>query len=392
MSDSRVIAPLGQELVTKRPQFEAALTGTGISPAKFIRTVMTAVNMDPYLVNANRASLMNAALKCATDGLLPDGRDAALVPFDGHVTYMPMVAGIRKKVRRTGEITLWDVREVHAKDSFGYELGDEPFIHHKPWLPKPIEKGAEENEADYAARLRRHVDPGPVTHVYSIAKLKGGDVSRDVMTRLEVEIVRDTYARKNRKGEFSPAWRKSFGQMACKTVVRRHSKVLPMSSDLEALIHRDDNQYELDRPPNERIEAPKDLSDRLDFLTTYEPEPSREETPDPELESGQAGEVAPDPLPEASPPTAAAVLPDAAAVGPDAAASPDQPKPKKPESKKPETPQQALKRIEEQGDSIAKVHGYAAVEMWINSELSPDETALIGITMDRRWRELGKAK
>jgi hypothetical protein len=92
------------------------------------------------------------------------------------------------------------------------------------------------------------------------------------MTRAEVELVRDTYARKNRKGEFSPAWRKSFPEMAKKTVARRHAKQLPMSSDILGLLSRDDELYDVDRDRADRVQAPRVLSDRLDFLVGVDPE------------------------------------------------------------------------------------------------------------------------
>ncbi len=114
---------------------------------------MTAININPDLLNCDRRSLMNAAMKAASDGLVPDGTDGALVPFDGKVTWMPMVAGVRKKVRRSGEVTSWDVTAVHAKDFFDYELGDEPFIKHKPYLAPPLERGA--------GRRRRQLQPAP---------------------------------------------------------------------------------------------------------------------------------------------------------------------------------------------------------------------------------------
>jgi recombination protein RecT len=266
------LAPIAQELGQKMTQFEAALLGSGISPKKFIRVIMTAIQLNPDLLACDRRSLMNAAMKAASDGLVPDGHDGALVPFDDKVTWMPMIAGVRKKVRRAGEVTAWDVTAVFAKDKFDFELGDDPFIKHKPWNPPPLEKGAEETEQAFTARLRKHVDHGPVTHVYSVATIKGGDKSRDVMSRAEVELVRDMYARKNRKGEYSPAWRKSFAEMAKKTVARRHAKQLPMSTDILGLLSRDDELYDLQRERADRIQAPRELSARLDFLAGVDSE------------------------------------------------------------------------------------------------------------------------
>ena len=53
-----------------------------ISPDKFQRTVLTAVQGNPDLIKADRRSLLTACMKAAQDALLPDGREAAIVTFN----------------------------------------------------------------------------------------------------------------------------------------------------------------------------------------------------------------------------------------------------------------------------------------------------------------------
>ena len=50
-----------------------------ITEEKFRRVAMTAINLTPALYKCDRKSLLGALLNAATDGLLPDGREAALV-------------------------------------------------------------------------------------------------------------------------------------------------------------------------------------------------------------------------------------------------------------------------------------------------------------------------
>lgn len=223
------------QLTKMEPEFALALP-THIPKERFMRVVLTAVNANPKLLNADRRSLFESAMKAAQDGLLPDGREGAFSTFNtktnvggrdewiDKVTWMPMIAGLRKKVRNSDTIATWDVQAVYKKDEFEFELGDDPFIKHRPSLDK---------------------DRGPLVAVYSIATLKSGEKSRDVMSVHEVEYVRDNYSKKDKKGNFSPAWTKSFSEMAKKTVARRHSKVLPMSTDLDDLLRRDDELYDL---------------------------------------------------------------------------------------------------------------------------------------------------
>ena len=99
-------------------QFKMALPPQ-IPVERFVRVVQTAVASNPDLLNCERTSLYGAAMKCAQDGLLPDGREAALVKFGGQVSYMPMVGGILKKVRNSGELetisshVVYDLSLIH---------------------------------------------------------------------------------------------------------------------------------------------------------------------------------------------------------------------------------------------------------------------------------------
>lgn len=408
---------IAQELGQKLPQFGAALKGTGVSPERFVRVIMTAININPDLMNCDRRSLMNAAMRAASDGLQPDGIEGALVPFEGKVTWMPMVTGIRKKVRRTGEVTSWDVTAVHQKDRFDFELGDDPFIKHKPWMPGELPRGTEESEADYNARLRRHISSGPLTFVYSVATIKGGDKSRDVMSRAEVELVRDTYARKNKKGEYSPAWRRSFDEMAKKTIARRHAKQLPMASDIVALLTRDDELYDVERERGERIQAPRDLDQRLEYLSAgVDPEtgeiplpddgvstpPSQERaaSEDPSVAlGGDGGEGAAQHFSGAESPSpgegrdgriadesvTSEPEPQGSQAPPGAAATPSRAPGGSPRKvKQPAAPDLLTQDIAKRGNDIS-LQGRQALERWVN-ELPPDEMAKISLAQLKAWR------
>lgn len=227
-------------------QFQAALPAH-IPVERFARVVMTAIQNNGDLLSCSRRSLFNAAMKAAQDGLLPDGREGAMVPYKGEVTWMPMVGGIRKKARNSGEIATWDVHAVFANDAFDYELGDNPFIRHKPTL----------------------ANRGALIAVYSVATLKTGEKSRDVMSVEDVEKIRSKSRAQNGPWK-DPVF---YPEMAKKTVARRHSKVLPMSSDLDDLIRRDDDLYNLKGAQEEASAAkPKSLAGRLDQLADFSDE------------------------------------------------------------------------------------------------------------------------
>lgn len=210
-----------QEDFTKREQLLAAALPAHMPPERFIRVVMTAVQNDTKLQRCTRTSLFNAAMKAAQDGLLPDKREGAIVSYKDQAQWMPMVLGLRKKARNSGVLADWQAHVVHEGDEFDYQLGDEPFIYHKPQL--------------FGGRDR------PVVAAYSVATFKDGTKSREVMTIDEIEDVRKRYAR-SKDGPWSDPI--AYPEMCRKTVARLHAKSLPMSSDLDDLVRRDDELYD----------------------------------------------------------------------------------------------------------------------------------------------------
>jgi recombination protein RecT len=225
-----VVDQFRRDLEKMTPQFKYALPAH-IPVERFNRVVMTAMQNNPKLYGCSRPSIFNACMKCAQDGLLPDGREAAIVPFgeneDGQkksdqATYLPMVAGYRKKARNSGELSDLYAHVVFDGDQFDFQLGDEPYVKHKPALTRP--RGAK-----------------PIA-VYSIAKFKDGGTSYEVMSISEVEEIRQKFSRA-RKGPWNDPV--TYPEMVRKTCVRRHCKSLPMSTDLDTVLHRDDELYDM---------------------------------------------------------------------------------------------------------------------------------------------------
>ena len=209
-----------------------------IDPDRFIRTVVTAVQMNQDLVFADRRSLLSSCMKAAQDGLMPDGREAVLNIYntkikvqEGNrqvekwtpmVQYLPMVRGLLKVARNSGEIASIDAAAVYAMDRFVFKRGDDPRIEHDPYL------GAEE--------------PGPIVAAYMVVKLTNGEVHREVMTRRDLDKVRA--ASKSPNG---PGWTTWEDQFSIKSVIKRGLKLLPQSSDrLEKLIEHDNEAMGFD--------------------------------------------------------------------------------------------------------------------------------------------------
>lgn len=277
------LVKLNDQLEARSAQFQAALPAH-IPVERFKRVVLTAIQQNPKLATADRPTLFTSAMKAAQDGLLPDGREGALVIYNTKikvggadkwvdaVQWMPMIAGIRKKVRNSGQIATWDAKVVYEKDEFLYEDGLNLILKHKPYLDG---------------------DPGKVRAAYSVAKLKTGEVSVEVMTRFEIDRVR-SFSKSKDKGP----WVDHFSEMAKKTVARRHSKVLPMNTDLDDLIRRDDDLYDLEGASDKNAVAPSRRPQLSDFTeveasapTDTKTGPGAKQTDEQPTHDAETGEV-----------------------------------------------------------------------------------------------------
>lgn len=231
------LVQLRAQIESRASEFKMALPAH-ITPEKFQRTILTAAQTNPTLLTCDRRSFINACMKAATDGLLPDGREAALVPFktrvksgngwsdSWQVQYMPMVYGLRKKILQSGEVRDIFAQVVYRQEwedgTFYYEEGTDRQLRHKPNLGL------------------MDISDDDVIAAYSVATFADGTMSFEVMRRVEINKVRATSqtgaeGKTTRQGEkITPKgpWVDWFGEMAKKTVMRRHSKTLPMSGDI----------------------------------------------------------------------------------------------------------------------------------------------------------------
>ena len=242
------LVEIENQLAERVTEFAEALP-SHIKPEHFQRATLTALQQNPKLIEVDRRSLFTALKRCAQDGLIPDGREAVLVIYSdrerGSVAqYQPMVAGIRKLVLQSGEITRFEQAVICEGDEWDYELGDTPHIKHKPALD----------------------NRGKPILAYSVAQFRDGTLSRDVMTVAEIEKRRDV-SRSQRGGPWVDWW----NEMACKTVAKHHAKMLPMWVEARTALARDDDDDTKIMPvaAPTRTEHPKNARALLSSLMLY---------------------------------------------------------------------------------------------------------------------------
>ena len=236
------IAQMRTQLMAMTPEFKNALP-SHITPEKFQRVILTVVQQQPDLLNADRRSLFASCLKCAADGLIPDGREAALVLFGRQVTYIPMFGGIQKRIRNSGEVASVQAHVIYEKDHFIIRRGLNETIEHTPLFPG---------------------DRGQAIGAYAIAKFKNGsDPVFEVMDREEIEKVRSV----SRAAKNGP-WVQWWDQQARKTVFKRLAKWLPMDADVDELIRRDDEIGAPTEPSGAMDDAPVIEADAFETAST----------------------------------------------------------------------------------------------------------------------------
>lgn len=222
-----------------RPQFESLL---GNDTDKFIQIAENFIQNSPVLLEKNRASLFVAITSAAQCRLFIDGQEASLVYFKDVVKMMTGYKGILKMVRNSGELASINAGVVYEADTFEYFV-DENGEHIKH-VPKFIK------------------ERGKPVQTYCVARTKGNDVPPyiEVMTEDEIQACKKA----SRAGAESP-WNGPFvDEMRKKTVMRRISKRLPMSTDLNTALHSDDDLFVPPADGEETAQAPeKTTSSRL---------------------------------------------------------------------------------------------------------------------------------
>lgn len=170
---------------------------------RLARVALTQLRKTPKLAQCTPESFLGAMMKCAETGLEPNGRDAHLVPYGSECTFIADYKGLVRLCRRDPSVKDVQVFTVRENDDF-------------TWTPDGI---------THTFSLKK--DRGDVVACYTKISWENGSVSYgEPMTRQEAEAVRD----RSKAGRNGP-WVTDFNEMWKKTVVRRDSKMWPLSPE-----------------------------------------------------------------------------------------------------------------------------------------------------------------
>lgn len=184
-------------LVTQLSSYEKNVLGKllevhNITPAQFVQVVISEVKKNDKLIQAlleNPSSLYASILTGAEIGLIPSEiiGDFYLIPRNlkqsdntYKMTVTPLIGykGLVAILLRSGDITRISTEVVYEGDEFEAIYGLEPTIIHKPKFD-----------------TIRTADK--IKYAYAVAKNKNGEYHFAVLTRKEIEVIRDMPKYKN---------------------------------------------------------------------------------------------------------------------------------------------------------------------------------------------------
>lgn len=204
----------------------AAALPKHMTPDRVFGIVVAAASRTPELLECTLPSIAQAVMQCAELGLQPGAMlgEAYLIPRNNRKNgtkeclMIPGYRGLVKLARQSGQVTDVYAEVVYANEVFEVELGLSRSLKHAPdFKNRPLVKGPKDAE--------KHLP-----FVYAVAKLKDGDPAFVVMTLDEVEAIR------TRERDTGGPWSTDYPEMMKKTAIRRLTKLLPKSPDLERAI------------------------------------------------------------------------------------------------------------------------------------------------------------
>lgn len=242
-----------------------------ITPERFVRIALTAVNRTPALQECEALPVMLCMVEAAQLGLEMNGPlgGCYVIPYLRNGKQVPQLVlgykGLMDLAYRSGRVASIYAHCVYEGDVFEVAYGLDQALVHKPG-PRP--------------------DGAPVTHAYAVAILKDGVRQFACLDRRAIERRR---AASKAKSDESP-WQQWYEEMAVKTAIKALCKHLMLSPELDRAIGDDDAAEAgaqdltgvLDTTAKEiKLEEPEDQQQSASAQPTEpEPEPDLEELRD----------------------------------------------------------------------------------------------------------------
>ena len=203
------------------PEIKKALPEV-ITPERFTRMALSALNTTPKLRECTQMSFLAALMNAAQLGLEPNTPlgQAYLIPYNNkgvmECQFQIGYKGLIDLSYRNPQMQIISAQAVYENDEFEYELGLNPKLEHRPTLG----------------------ERGEVRLFYGLFKLTNGGFGFEVMSKTAM----DEYAKEYSKAidsSFSP-WKSNYIGMAKKTVIKQALKYAPLKTDFRKALSNDE--------------------------------------------------------------------------------------------------------------------------------------------------------
>lgn len=209
-------------------QIKAALP-KHMTADRMARVALTEMRKTPKLGKCDPRTFIGAVIQLSQLGLEPGGAlgHAYLIPFENKrqgTVDVQIIVGYRGMIdlaRRSGQIASLQAVIVREGDAFDVELGLDPKLRH----------------------VSSFNPDAAMTFVYAVAVFKDGARQFEVMSRMEVERIRNAsqgYRSALQYEKKDNPWMTHFDEMAKKTVIRRLFKYLPVSIEMQHAVALDE--------------------------------------------------------------------------------------------------------------------------------------------------------
>lgn len=189
----------------------------------FLQTVPDLEKMEPW-------SVAYCLLRGALLNLDFANKECYAIPYNRKldngqwVTELNFQTDYKGEIKIAKQFSVKPISEIYAKVVREGDVFEELIINGRPSInfrPKPF-------------------NSGKILGAFAVCLYQDGSMIYETMSTEEIEHVKEVYAKKNKDGEFSKAWRESPGEMYKKTVIRRLRKLIPIEFENYEQIEADE--------------------------------------------------------------------------------------------------------------------------------------------------------
>lgn len=203
------------------PELKKALP-SAITPERFTRIALSALNNTPQLQQCTPMSFIAALLNAAQLGLevnTPLGL-AYLIPYKNkgqlECQFQIGYKGLITLAYRNGNMQTIQAQTVYENDEFEFEYGLNPKLIHRPATS----------------------DRGEPVYFYGLFKTQNGGYGYSCMSKEDMDNFARTYS-KAFGSSYSP-WQTNYEEMAKKTVIKQALKYAPISTEFQRALSTDE--------------------------------------------------------------------------------------------------------------------------------------------------------